>query len=317
MNPLANRTFAHSAGKEELTAAQKLLASLPVLTELPPGSPLLGSRYVHAMLVTTYAPDGRFWAAMLARSNAGRIVTLRTSHDLQGAQSTVEARQRAVAAHTANLAVPNPKPDRGVSPIRWMGALPPGVYIVPEVTREILATLSPDPSRLRAASAVAQMLVAAQVGAQYAACALALAGADPLPSEVPTRVLECLRAADTMRSSGKPTRIDLRGEPESDWYVGLEQGSPTNPLLRVLTEHIAQHPSIAPAVEIITRTGESRHFDLAVDPEQPHGTFTCRPAEAPDNAPAPAGQIASLLSPPTASAPARTRYKRTGARTPS
>ncbi len=290
-HPLANKTFADSAGLATLTTGQQYLASLPALSELPPGSPMLGSRYAHAVLVTTYAAGGRFWAGLLARSHTGRIVALRSDHDLKGAQSPLEARQRVVAAHATNLAASPQPQDEATTPIWWLNAAPTGAGLFTEATRDILAFLSPDPTRFHEAFRVAQLLLAAGVGAPLVACALALVGADPLPSDVPLEIIEHLRSAGpkttydyskrTLNSPGQPLRIDLRSAPASGWFAGLEQGSPTNPLLRVLVEYATRYPLMASAVTIITRAGESRHFDLALDPEQPHGTFTCRPVAVP------------------------------------
>ncbi len=287
MIPLAGLTFADSARGGSLSPQQQLIANLPVLSEVAPGSPLLGSMYERALLMTTYAGDDEYMAVLCARTTTGRIVSHRSLHTLQRAQTPVEARQQVMAAHAANLA----RRADWLSP-----SMPAGLGVISATDARtpqlaILAWLGPDPSRLRQAFALADKLYVMQVGMPTTSCALALVGADPFPSDVSIGALKYTQGAgpksiyhDSSRDPGltSPTAIiDLRGEPESDWYVGLEQGSPTNPLLRVLAEHAGFHLEQPPTIHVIARTGEQRRFQLVLDPEQPHGTFTCKPVAAP------------------------------------
>ncbi len=289
MNPLANTTFAETAGAARLTPQQQHLARLPVLLELFPGAAMLTPPYERATAITSYAVQGKFWAGMYARTTTGRVVTSRSAHDLARAQNPVAARHLVLAAHAANLSHRPPSYLRDMRWAAWPGARAQGAGSLTETTSAFLAGLGLDLAGARAALALAAKVNVAHSGTSDLTCALALMGAGPLPADVPPGVRNSLQAAVPPLSylglarpppPGPFARLDLRREPESDWYVGLEQGSPANPLLRLLAEYAECHLRGAPTIEVVTRAGEVKQFQLVVAPHQPHGTFTSRPLPA-------------------------------------
>ncbi len=287
MTPLSQLTFADSAGVARLSPAQQLLSGLPVVTVVPPGSALLAPPYERAVLITSYAGGNQFWAAQYIRTATGRVLGRRSIASLGDATSPVEARQSIMAAHASSLL----DRSRGyleatihLSYPGWISATINSPGHVAQTTCELLAALGLDPSRVRAALALAGK-ANPQHGTETGSV-FALLGADPLPADVPSWVVTCLRKAALSRSNqgangGPFAHIDLREGSAGDWYAGLAQMSPTNALLRLLARLAESLPAEDRLVQVDLPTGEVKRYHLDLDPAQPHGSFTCSSVAAP------------------------------------